>query len=143
MWELDATLAADTGTVGDLGLCRVLLMRNRLWPWLILVPRVGGAVEILDLSPADRVRLIEEAALASQVLRDLHDPDKLNLGALGNVVRQLHFHVLGRRIGDPAWPGPVWGSGFHEPYAPGEAEEEAARLRRAFGIEEAGRQARP
>lgn len=134
MWELDARLAADTETVGDLELCRVLLMGNRLWPWLILVPRVAGAVEILDLEPADRIRLTEEVGLAAQALRDLHRPDKLNLGALGNVVRQLHFHVLGRRIGDPAWPGPVWGSGFAEPYGAGEAAKEVARLRAALGL---------
>lgn len=131
-FALHPRLAADTVPVADLALCRVLLMANRAFPWLILVPRRTGAVEIHRLDAADRGLLVEEIALASRVLEDAVRPDKLNVGALGNMVPQLHVHVVARRRDDPAWPGPVWGCGVSEPYAPGEAEALAARLAAAL-----------
>jgi diadenosine tetraphosphate (Ap4A) HIT family hydrolase len=118
--------------VARLPLCRVLLMNDRRFPWLILVPERDAAREIHQLSPADRAALIEEIALGSGVLERLFQPDKLNVGALGNVVPQLHVHVVARAAGDPAWPGPVWGSGAAVPYGKDEIAEVRARLAAAL-----------
>lgn len=128
MFSLNERLQADTCPVTDLELCRVLLMNNRLWPWLILVPMREGAVEIHRLDGGDQATLMREIAQASRVVERLFAPDKVNVGALGNMVPQLHVHVIGRTRGDPAWPGPVWGSGHAEPYEPPEAADLAQRL---------------
>ncbi|KAA0578040.1 HIT family protein [Azospirillum sp. Sh1] len=132
MFSLNERLRADTRHVTDLGLCRVLLMNNRLWPWLILVPMREGAVEIHRLDEDDQATLMREIAQASRVVERLFSPDKMNVGALGNMVPQLHVHVIGRTRGDPAWPGPVWGSGHAEPYEAAEADALAERLAEAF-----------
>jgi diadenosine tetraphosphate (Ap4A) HIT family hydrolase len=127
-FALHPTLARDTIEVTRLPLCRVLLMRDRRFPWLILVPEREGVREIHELSPEDRVALIEEIALASEALQRLFQPDKVNVGALGNVVPQLHVHVVARFETDPAWPGPVWGSGAAEPYPESDIVELRERL---------------
>jgi diadenosine tetraphosphate (Ap4A) HIT family hydrolase len=108
-FALDPRLAADTRPVADLPLSRLLLMRDGNYPWLILVPRVAGAVEILDLDAADRARLWEEIERVAAALKAETGADKLNVAALGNVVSQLHVHVIARFHGDAAWPAPVWG----------------------------------
>jgi diadenosine tetraphosphate (Ap4A) HIT family hydrolase len=131
-FALDRRLAADTLPIGDLALSRALLMNDARYPWLILVPRRVGLSEIVDLTAHDRAVLIEEVAAASAFLRALPRVDKLNVGALGNVVRQLHVHVVGRAIGDPAWPGPVWGAGEARPYESGAAEALIVRARDAL-----------
>ncbi|PWC49868.1 HIT domain-containing protein [Azospirillum sp. TSA6c] len=136
MFSLNERLQADTCPVTDLELCRVLLMNNRLWPWLILVPMRAGAVEIHRLGDGDQATLMREIALASRVVERLFAPDKMNVGALGNMVPQLHVHVIGRTRGDPAWPGPVWGSGHAEPYGPAAAAALAQRLADALHAEE-------
>lgn len=128
MFSLNERLQADTRHVTDLDLCRVLLMNNALWPWLILVPMREDAVEIHRLDEGDQLALMREIALASRVVERLFAPDKMNVGALGNMVPQLHVHVIGRTRGDPAWPGPVWGSGHARPYDPAEAEALVERL---------------
>ena len=94
-----------------MALSRVLLMNDARLPWLILVPRREGLVELIDLDAADRMQLIEEATRASRFLKAHAGADKINVGALGNIVRQLHVHVVARSIGDTGWPGPVWGHG--------------------------------
>ncbi|WP_434613135.1 HIT domain-containing protein [Azospirillum sp. B2RO_4] len=132
MFSLNERLRADTRPVTDLGLCRVLLMNNRLWPWLILVPMREGAVEIHRLDEGDQKTLMQEIAQASRVVERLFAPDKMNVGALGNMVPQLHVHVIGRTRGDPAWPGPVWGSGHAEPYEQADADALVDRLAEAF-----------
>jgi diadenosine tetraphosphate (Ap4A) HIT family hydrolase len=104
-FALDPRLAKDTLTVGDLALSRVLLMNDARWPWLILAPRRENLVELADLEPPDRARLIEEAAAAGAFLKAHAKADKINVGALGNIVRQFHLHVVARAPGDPAWPG--------------------------------------
>ncbi len=119
-FSLHPRLSQDTDFVGDFGLSRVLLMNDSRWPWLVLVPRRDGLVELTDLDPADLAHLIEETALASHWLKAHAKADKINVGALGNVVRQLHVHVVARQAGDPAWPGPVWGFGAAVAY--GEAD---------------------
>ena len=123
-FELDPRLAADTAFVADWPLCRVLVMNDSRYPWLVLVPRRPGLVEIHDLSAADRATLIEEIARATDRLKSWAKADKMNVGALGNIVRQLHVHVVARRPGDAAGAGPVWGVGKAIPYA----EQELARL---------------
>ncbi|ULU24316.1 HIT domain-containing protein [Dyella terrae] len=115
-FALDPRLDNDTRHVTSLDLCDVLLMNDARFPWLVLVPRQPGMVELCDLSPDDQAQLWREVTRASQALRSRDAFDKLNLGALGNIVRQLHVHVVGRREGDAAWPGPVWGSGAAVPY---------------------------
>ncbi|MGY9005638.1 MAG: HIT domain-containing protein, partial [Alphaproteobacteria bacterium] len=98
------------------GLSRALLMNDRRFPWIILVPERGGVREIHDLSIEDRAILMEEITLISTTLDGLFKPDKMNVGALGNIVPQLHIHVIARTSKDAAWPGPVWGFGKAEPY---------------------------
>jgi diadenosine tetraphosphate (Ap4A) HIT family hydrolase len=116
MFRLDPRLAADTLPVGSFVLSQVLLMNDARFPWLVLVPARAGVTELVDLAPADRARLMEEIAAASRALQAVARPDKINVGALGNIVAQLHVHVVARRKGDAAWPGPVWGAGAPEPY---------------------------
>jgi diadenosine tetraphosphate (Ap4A) HIT family hydrolase len=118
-------LEADTAFVSDWPLCTVLLMNDARYPWLILVPRRAVMSEIHQLSAADRALLIEEVTRASAILAAMPGVDKVNIGALGNLVPQLHVHVIGRRMGDPAWPGPVWG---HSPAKPYGAREQAERI---------------
>lgn len=115
-FALDPRLQNDTHPVASLELCDVLLMNDTRFPWLVLVPRKANMTEICDLSPDEQTQLWREVTQASQALRSIAPFDKLNLGALGNIVRQLHVHVVGRREGDAAWPGPVWGSGAAAPY---------------------------
>ena len=132
-FTLHPRLAADTVPVCDLALSRVLLMDDAAWPWLILVPRRAGLRELIDLPRAERHLLDDEIALASQALLSLYRPDKLNVAALGNVVEQLHVHVIARHVGDPAWPAPVWGRQPPMPYAPERREARLAELRRTLG----------
>lgn len=117
-WHLHAQLADDTHPLAHLPLCDVRLMDDANHPWLVLVPRVPGAVELIDLSEAHQTQLMHEVALASHVLRAVMRPDKLNVAALGNVVPQLHVHVIARYRDDIAWPRPVWGNATAQPYAP-------------------------
>jgi diadenosine tetraphosphate (Ap4A) HIT family hydrolase len=131
---LDPRLEADTSALGELGLCKVLLMDDARFPWVVLVPKRADLVEIIDLGSTDLVRLIEEIATASGVLEAATSPHKLNVAALGNVVRQLHVHIIARFENDAAWPNPVWGKGEREPYAPVKRAEFAGKLRAGFGF---------
>ncbi|MDB5429738.1 MAG: putative Diadenosine tetraphosphate (Ap4A) hydrolase [Caulobacter sp.] len=119
----DPAFEAGSKAAGELALCHVRLQDDARYPWVILIPRQVGLVELSDLKVADRARLMEEIVAAGDMVRDLAaldgDPvDKLNVGALGNVTTQLHVHVVGRRRGDDAWPGPVWGAGTARAYDP-------------------------
>ncbi len=107
-WSLHPRLAADTVPVGDLALARVLLANDANYPWLILVPRRGGLVELIDLEETAQVQLLSEIAAAARALKAITECDKLNVAALGNQVPQLHVHVIARRHSDAAWPKPVW-----------------------------------
>jgi diadenosine tetraphosphate (Ap4A) HIT family hydrolase len=118
-WSLHPQLEADASPVGDLALSRVVAMNVADYPWLILVPRIPGAVEIADLEAADAACLMAEIALASRALREVTGCDKLNVAAIGNVVPQLHVHIVARRKTDPLWPKPVFG----QPTRAGKAEE--------------------
>ena len=118
---LHPRLAADTSFIADWPLCRVLLMEDARYFWLVLVPRRDDVTEITDLFAQDRALLMEETARAGQIIKG---DAKLNIGALGNLVPQLHLHVVARHPGDPAWPGPVWG------HSPAVAYDDAARAAR-------------
>ncbi len=131
-FALDPRLAADTFAVGELALSRLLLMNDRRYPWLILVPRAENLREIVDLDSGARAALIEEIALASRFVQGLPGVEKINVGALGNIVGQLHVHVIGRSVGDPAWPGPAWGHGAARRYAPEQAAALVAQARAAL-----------
>ena len=130
-FELDPRLDNDSLFLTDWPLCRVLRMNDRAYPWLILVPEREGIREIHELEPQDRGTLIEEIARAGESLERLFAPDKINVGALGNIVPQLHVHVIARSTGDSAWPGPVWGSGAAVPYRESELEAIQEQLARS------------
>lgn len=115
-FQLHERLAADTVFIMDWPLSRLLLMNDVRFPWLILVPRRVGASEVFDLSPADLAILQEEICRAGKGLKAQTGCAKINIGVLGNMVPQLHVHVVARNKGDGAWPGPVWGSGPAIPY---------------------------
>ncbi len=117
-YELHPQLAADTHPVAALPLCELRLMDDSNYPWLVLVPRVLGASELFDLDRTQRHALGDEIELASRLLRDVFQPFKLNVAALGNLVPQLHIHVIARFESDPAWPAPVWGRIAARPYSP-------------------------
>ena len=114
-FTLDSRLQADTNILGESALNLLLLMNDSRYPWCILVPKQQGLQEIYQLSESDQFSLTKESSLLATVMMDLLPLDKMNIGALGNVVSQLHVHHVGRRKNDPAWPGPVWG---HSPAIP-------------------------
>ncbi|MEZ5529750.1 MAG: HIT domain-containing protein [Porticoccaceae bacterium] len=110
MFELHPRLAADTVSVGDFSLCRLLLHRDANYPWFILVPRQEDLSEIYHLSEMDRQQLIRESCQLAEALVDVFSPDKINIATLGNMVPQLHMHHVVRYKNDGAWPNPIWGA---------------------------------
>ena len=108
-WSLHPQLTQDTIDIGDLPLCRVLVIKDANYPWLLLVPRRHGVIEIADLDYIEQAQLMNEMMQAGRSLKSLTGCDKINTAALGNVVPQLHIHVIARKRGDAAWPKPVWG----------------------------------
>jgi diadenosine tetraphosphate (Ap4A) HIT family hydrolase len=138
MTAFAADPAFDAGSlaVTDWPLCQVRLQDDARFPWLILIPRVPGRVEIEDLSPEDLTRFLDEGLRAGALVRQMGEVlerpvDKLNLAALGNVTAQLHLHVIGRRRDDPVWPDPVWGRGTPQPWPDVERETLMAIIRAA------------
>lgn len=117
-WHLHPQLADDTHPVAQFELCELRLMDDANHPWLILVPKVDGAVELIDLDEAQQQTLTREIAATSRVLQAAFAPHKLNVAALGNLVPQLHVHVIARYREDIAWPRPVWGMATAQPYSP-------------------------
>lgn len=128
-WRLDARLADDTHPVAQLPLCELRLMDDSHYPWLVLVPRVAGATELIDLSDDQQHALMREVSQVGRLLRAHCSPDKLNVAALGNVVAQLHVHVIARYAGDVAWPRPVWGQVAARSYTPEALVDRIATLR--------------
>ena len=126
---LHERLAADTVVLGDFPLCRLLLMNDAQYPWLILVPRRASVREIYQLSEADQQQLLRESSALSRAAMDAFHGEKLNVAAIGNLVPQLHVHHVVRFAGDRAWPRPVWGLHPPRPYAMAEREARAAALR--------------
>jgi len=132
MFTLHDRLKSDTVEIARLRLSVVLLMNDSSFPWLLLVPMREGVKEIHDLSREDRALLIEEISVCSKAVQRLFAADKINVGALGNIVPQLHVHVIGRSGTDRAWPGPVWGAGAAVPYSQEELDKMLALLRKAL-----------
>jgi diadenosine tetraphosphate (Ap4A) HIT family hydrolase len=121
MFQLDAAFLATSEPLGDLALSHARLQADARFAWIVLIPRVAGATELEDLSPADRQTLLDEIVLGGAAVRAVgvalgRPVEKLNVGQLGNLTPQLHVHVVGRRADDPAWPGPVWGAGEAQAY---------------------------
>lgn len=129
---LHERLAADTIFVTEWELSRVLLMNDARYPWLILVPRRDGLTELHDLTDSDAQILHAELRRASANLKTLTGAAKINIGALGNLVPQLHIHVIAREVGDAAWPGPVWGQGVAEPYGAQVRDAQVQALRKSL-----------
>ena len=127
-FTLHPQLAADSHPLAQLGLCELRLMDDANYPWLVLVPRVADARELIDLDAGQRRVLTDEIDLAARLLRDTLQPYKLNVAALGNLVPQLHVHVIGRFEHDPAWPAPVWGRVAARPYPPADPLERITLL---------------
>ena len=131
---LDSRLAADTHPLARFELCDVRLMDDSHYPWLVLVPRLPGLRDLIDLDAHQRHQLSDEIERTSLLLRDAFRPDKLNVAALGNVVAQLHVHVIARFENDPSWPAPVWGRIESKPYTP-EALIERVKLLQGLLVE--------
>jgi diadenosine tetraphosphate (Ap4A) HIT family hydrolase len=128
-FELDPRLSADSIFVADGPLSQLRLMDDARFPWLVLVPRVPETDELIDLDDDSQQLLLAEIRNAGNLLRACAACDKLNIGALGNIVRQLHVHIVARIDNDAAWPGPVWGAGSRERYEPQPRDRQLERLR--------------
>lgn len=133
-FELHPRLHADTVRVGDLPLSRLLLMNDARYPWAILVPRRENLREIYELSGDDQAQLLLESSALARALMSAFAGHKLNIGALGNVVSQLHVHHVVRYPDDPAWPGPVWGHSPAQAYAPEALQARIAALQLALEL---------
>jgi diadenosine tetraphosphate (Ap4A) HIT family hydrolase len=126
---LHPRLSADTSFAADWPVSRVLLMDDARYPWLVLVPRRDDVTELFELTADDRAALTEEVSLAAHVLKTLSGAQKINIGALGNLVPQLHIHIVARNEADAAWPGPVWGHGTAVRYEPARRDAFVEELR--------------
>jgi diadenosine tetraphosphate (Ap4A) HIT family hydrolase len=131
-FDLDARLEADSVFIANGPLSQFRLMNDARYPWLVLVPRTPHASEWVDLLPQQQQILLSEVNIAAKILRGHFPCEKINIGALGNIVRQLHVHVIARISNDEAWPGPVWGQGKTKAYSAVELEMLIEKLRRAF-----------
>ena len=132
MFELDNRLVNDTVVVADCALCRVLLMNDSRYPWLILVPRVASVSEVFELTAEQQQQLWQETSAIAQRLKNEFQADEINIATLGNVVKQLHMHVVVRMQDDAAWPAPVWGNGVAQPYSAGALTQICLRMRSAL-----------
>jgi diadenosine tetraphosphate (Ap4A) HIT family hydrolase len=130
-FSLDSKLEENAFFVGELPLCGVMLMNNKLYPWIILVPKCADAIEITDITPKQRAQFMEEIALAEMAMKETYWPDKMNIASMGNNVEQLHMHVIARFKTDDIWPEPVWGTQT-EPYNEKSKDETISILRREF-----------
>ena len=129
---LDPRLDRDSTLLIKLGLCQLRLMQDSRWPWVLLIPQRSGITEIFDMTPLDQTMLTFEASLTARAVQQATGCLKVNIGALGNQVRQFHLHVIARNEGDPAWPGPVWGHGEASPWARDARAEFTERLLEAL-----------
>nr|WP_314478724.1 HIT domain-containing protein [uncultured Pseudomonas sp.] len=129
MFVLDSRLQQDTWILGDFALCQLLLSRDANYPWFILVPRRAEVSELFDLSPADQQQLWQETTRLAQALKRSYEADKMNVATLGNVVSQLHMHVVVRQRDDVAWPAPVWGKCPAATYTEAQVQAIRARVR--------------
>ena len=128
-FQLHDRLAADTALIVTWPLCQIRLMLDQTYPWLILVPARTGLRELHELASQDRMTAMEEITRASRALEGLHRPDKINIGAIGNMVPQLHIHIVARFKTDPAWPSPPWGAVPPTPYTAAERDQAITQLK--------------
>jgi diadenosine tetraphosphate (Ap4A) HIT family hydrolase len=133
-WSLHSQLERDSVAIGDLPLCRALLINDAHYPWMLLVPRRAGVSEIVELPESERGQLMAEIAQASHAMKAMTGCDKLNVAALGNVVPQLHVHVIARSRDDAAWPKPVWGAVPARAYEATALQARLAELRRRLEL---------
>ncbi|MCY1397862.1 HIT domain protein [compost metagenome] len=133
MFALDSRLQQDTLPIGDFALCRLLLSNDANYPWFILVPRRPDISEVFELDAADQLMLWQETTALAEKLKQVFAADKMNVATLGNVVGQLHMHVIVRRRDDPAWPAPVWGRHPAKPYSAQEFAAIGERLKGQLG----------
>ena len=132
-FSLHPQLAKDCARLGETALCEVLLLNDRQFPWIILVPKQDGISEVFQLEKADQVGLTNDSSQIGQRMMEHYKGDKLNLGALGNMVSQLHVHIIVRFKSDAAWPKPVWGNYTAKPYSADELKWECSKLRELLG----------
>jgi len=132
MFTLDPRLHQDTIELGEFTLCKVLLMNDARYPWVILVPKITGLTEVFELNYAQQIELMLESSFVAQALKELVSADKMNVANLGNVVSQLHIHHVARFLDDEAWPAPVWGKGKAVPYNKQEIEAVSQQLKSVF-----------
>lgn len=134
-FELDPRLASDTHRIASMETCELLLMNDRRWPWLILVPRIEQAMEWHELFTDQRQDIDFEVANIASALKAITGCEKINIASLGNMVRQLHIHVIARGEGDANWPGPVWGFGESKAYEDKEANTLIAQIQLMIGMD--------
>ena len=134
MFALDTRLQEDTWLIGDFPLCRLLLSNDSNYPWFILVPRREGISELFQLDDVDQPLMWAETTALARVLKEVFGADKMNVATLGNVVSQLHMHVIVRYQADVAWPGPVWGKHPAKPYTQADVGAVRDRLASAFDV---------
>ncbi|MEB2845038.1 HIT domain-containing protein [Rhizobiales bacterium RZME27] len=131
-FELDERLARDTVLVTVTGLCQLRVMKDGRWPWVMLVPQRAGVTEPFDLTPLDQAMLTFETNMVASALKTVTGAKKINVGALGNIVSQLHVHIVARSEGDPNWPGPIWGFGTSQPRSEAEMQQFIKALSQAL-----------
>ena len=133
-WSLHPQLQKDTIDIGDLALCKVLVIKDANYPWLLLVPRRADAAEIIDLDEVEQAQMMTEISRVARALKEVTSCDKLNIAALGNMVPQLHVHIIARRTSDAAWPRPVWGVVGAIPHDAQEVQTFISALRRKIWL---------
>ena len=133
MFKIDEQLKNDSYFICDLSLSQLRLVKKSSWPWLLLVPRVEGVTEIFQLSDFDQATLMKEMVQVSRLVKSLFSKDKCNIASFGNVVSQLHVHIMGRSIGDTAWPGPAWVNMIDTEYTQAEAEKIIDLIKKSTG----------
>jgi diadenosine tetraphosphate (Ap4A) HIT family hydrolase len=127
-FSIDQRLLNNTVFISDLALSRLFIQNDARFPWFVLIPRVADITELYQLSDRDQIQLMTEITQISRYVKDIYKVHKVNVGALGNIVPQLHIHIVGRNVDDVAWPGPVWGVGVAEPYVNEVLQAEIKRL---------------
>ncbi|WP_174803058.1 HIT family protein [Martelella limonii] len=131
-FPIDPRLERDSVAIADLGLCQLRLSRDARWPWLLAIPQRANMTEIFELAPLDQTMLTFEVNEAAKALSTVTGADKINVAAIGNIVRQLHIHIVARFEGDANWPGPIWGHGTPEPRSDEDIEALARKITEAM-----------
>ena len=134
-FSLDTRLSQSSVWIADLPLSELRLKNHRHYPWCLLVPRLSEVRELYELSPSQQMQLMQEIQDLSLVMRELFKPSKLNIGSLGNIVSQLHIHIVARHVSDPLWPQGIWQNALiEEPYTQGELDLMANKLKNGFSV---------